>query len=51
MDESLQELTDVLKQHAPSAMIASHFFEVLSELGYTDDNILEIAEDIKSLVY
>lgn len=51
MDVLLQELTDVLKQHASPDTIVTHLFDVLSELGYSDDAILEIAEDLKALVY
>ena len=51
MDELIQELTNVLKQQAPPDTIVTHLFDVLSELGYSDDAILEIADDLKALVY
>jgi hypothetical protein len=50
LDTLLQQLQETLLTHGRPVQVAFHIFELLSEAGYDDDLIHEIAEALDDIV-
>ena len=50
METLLQQLQESLLTHSRAGQVAFHLYEILSESGYDDDLIMEIAEALSDIV-
>lgn len=50
MDELLRAIEESLLNHGRPVQVAFHFYELLSEAGYDDEYIQEVASALEDIV-
>lgn len=50
MDEILHVIEESLLNHSRPSQVAFHFYELLSNAGYSDEDILEVSSALEDIV-
>jgi hypothetical protein len=50
MEALLQQLEESLLTHGRPALVAFHFYEILSKAGYDDEEIADVASALEDIV-